>query len=95
MFASLGAASENLGSFGVNNKANKLANPDKKQNYEQECIPVRCVPSVAVSWGTGAVCLGGASVQERGGWVTARHPPVNRIADRCKNITLPQLHCGR
>ena len=23
------------------------------------------------------------------------HPPVNRITDRCKNITLAQLHCGR
>ena len=22
-------------------------------------------------------------------------PPVNRITDRCKNITLPQLRCGR
>ena len=21
--------------------------------------------------------------------------PVNRITDRCKNITLPELHCGR
>ena len=23
------------------------------------------------------------------------HPPVNRITDTCKNITLPQLRCGR
>ena len=22
-------------------------------------------------------------------------PPVNRITDMCKNITLPQLHCGQ
>ena len=22
-------------------------------------------------------------------------PPVNRITDTCKNITLAQLHCGR
>ena len=22
-------------------------------------------------------------------------PPMNRMTDRCKNITLPQLHCGR
>ena len=24
-----------------------------------------------------------------------RHPPVDRMADMCKNITLPQLRCGR
>ena len=23
------------------------------------------------------------------------HPTVNRMTDRCKNITFPQLHCGR
>ena len=34
----------------------------------------------------GGVCLG----------VCGRDPlPVNRITDRCKNITLPQLRCGR
>ena len=27
--------------------------------------------------------------------VPVRHSPVNRITDRCKNITLPQLRCGR
>ena len=27
--------------------------------------------------------------------VSARHPPVNRITDSCKNITLPPLCCGR
>ena len=24
-----------------------------------------------------------------------KHPPMNRITDTCKNITLPQLRCGR
>ena len=27
--------------------------------------------------------------------VSARHPPVDRMTDRCKNITLQQLRCGR
>ena len=48
-------------------------------DIEQECIPVGCVPSAAVAVG------GGVSTS----------PPVNRITDACKNITLPQLRCGR
>ena len=49
--------------------------------------------------------LSGGSAQEgclsarRGvcllGGVCQTHPPVNRMTDRCKNITLPQLRCGR
>ena len=62
---------------------------------KQECIPVGCVPSAmaAVSGGVGA-SRGGAS---RGGvlpgGVVSQHalrqtpPPVNRMTDRCKNIT--------
>ena len=34
---------------------------------------------------TGGVCPGGM----------ADPPPVNRMTDRCKNITLPQLRCWR
>ena len=47
----------------------------------------------------GGVCLGGVSAQ--GGLYPSMHwgspPPVDRMTDRCKNITLPQLHvrCGR
>ena len=45
----------------------------------------------------GSVCLGGVSAWggclPRG--VSARYPPVNRMTDGCKNITLPQLRCGR
>ena len=67
---------------------------------EQECIPVGCVPSAA-----GGVCLGGVcpgaeclpgGVSAQGGMVCipscteADIPPVNRMTDRCKNITLPQ-----
>ena len=35
---------------------------------------------------------GGCLLQVRGGQVL---PPVNRMTDACKNITLPQLRCGR
>ena len=46
----------------------------------------------------GGVCLG-VSAQGGGclpgGGGMADTPSVNRITDRCKNITLPQLHCGR
>ena len=42
---------------------------------------------------------GGVSAQggclSGGGVCVADSPPVNRITDRCKNITLPQLRCER
>ena len=57
---------------------------------------------------SGGVCSRGGSAPEGGcllpgvGVVSAlgaggvRYPPpVNRITDPCKNITLPQLRCGR
>ena len=51
-------------------------------------LPGGCTWSGGVcSWGVVCVCLlpGGCQVL----------PPVNRITDTCKNITLPQLRCGR
>ena len=81
--------------------------------HKQECIPVGCVPSAAVTAGGGVVCRGGVSAQgvSARGWVSARgclpggisqhalrqtpSSPADRMTDRCKNITLPQLHCGR
>ena len=59
--------------------------------------------------GASAPGAGGVSVPREGsapggmggGWVVSQHalrqtpPPVDRITDACKNITLPQLHCGR
>ena len=56
-----------------------------KMILQQECIPVGCVPSAAVTvsggWVSRGVCVCPGGV----------HPPVNRITDRCKNITFPQL----
>ena len=48
---------------------------------EQECIPVGCVPSTAMAV-PGGVCQ-------------TPLPLVDRMIDTCKNITLPQLRCGR
>ena len=66
--------------------SNKQRKP--KNIFKQECIPVGCVPSAAV-----AVSEGGEEVSAH--CPGAVHPsdpeadplPVNRIADRCKNIT--------
>ena len=65
-------------------------------NLQQECIPaVGYVPSAAVAiCAQGGVyprgvCLGGCVCQ------IPPPPPVDRMRDRCKNITLPELCCGR
>ena len=42
-------------------------------------------------WGGGSPCWGGSGpggVSQPGGVLLARPPPVNRMTDRCKNITL-------
>ena len=69
----------------------------QKIECEQECIPVGCVP--AAYWPYAGVCFSG-SVCSRVGWVSAPGgggipactdadpPPVNRITDTSKNITL-------
>ena len=44
------------------------------------CLPRGCLPK-------GGVCPGGC--------LPGTPTPVNRIRDRCKNITLPQLRCRR
>ena len=67
---------------------NKERNHIVKVKHKQECIPVGCVPSAAV-----AVCWGRGVSARRGMCVCP--PPVNRIADTCENIALPQLRCGR
>ena len=76
---------------------------ESRSYQRQECIPVGCVPSAAVAAGAGGMypsmhwavgCLPrGVSAQGRfcpdACWYT--HPLVNRITDRCKNITFPQF----
>ena len=59
----------------------------QKQRIEQECIPVGCVPADRRPYA--GVCFpgGGGPPSSRGG-LLARPPPVNRMTDRCKNITL-------
>ena len=42
----------------------------------------------------GGLCLG-VSVQGGVSLTETLFPPVNRMTHRCKNITLPQLRCGR
>ena len=59
----------------------KIFYPQKKK---QECILVGCVPSAAVA------VPGGVSACH-----THTHTRVNRMTDMFKNITLPQLRCGR
>ena len=53
-------------------------------------------PGEGVSaWGGllgGCLLRGGGHLLRGGGCLL---PPVNRITDACKNITLPQLRCGR
>ena len=61
-------------------------------SLKQECIPVGCVPStaLAVCWGGGG-CLPFWGISAWGcipACTEADTPPVDRITDRCKNITL-------
>ena len=53
--------------------------------------------SLTVCWsllsGGGGCLLPGGGVYPSMHW--SRHPPVNRITDACKNVTLAQLRCGR
>ena len=51
--------------------------------FEQECIPVGCVLPTLYH-------IGG--LPDRDPPRQTEIPPVNRITDRCKNITFPQLH---
>ena len=59
------------------------------------CLPKGvCLPRGVCQ---GGVCRGEGMCAQGGVYpgVCGRHPPVNRITDMCKNITLPQLRCGR
>ena len=60
-----------------------------------DVCPVGCLPRGSVrgvsAWGGVGVCLGEESPRGGGGYGR----PLNRMTDRCKNITLPQLRCWR
>ena len=71
----------------------------------QECIPVGCVP--LARYRTGGLCPGVSLTETTLPWTKTPQscglwcmlgqrppPPVNRITDSCKNITLLQPHCG-
>ena len=75
----------------------------QKKSNPQECIPVGCVPAahwpygggVPPSWGEGVppslggcLLLGGGGVCGIPACTEADPPPVNRMTNRCKNITL-------
>ena len=56
---------------------------------KQECIPVGCVaPACCPYLPACTTCQGG--VPCLGVYLPRHPPPVNRMTDRCKNITLPQ-----
>ena len=62
--------------------------------YPGGCLPRGCLPRGYLPRGVsaqGGVCPGGGCLP---GGCLPRLPPVNRITDTCKNITLSQLHCG-
>ena len=64
-------------------------------SISQHALHGGCLPGGRVSAQGGCLSEGRGSAQSG---VSARRvadPPVNRMTDRCKNITLPQLRCGR
>ena len=82
----------------------------EQTQMKQECIPVGCVPPACkcTAAARGVTLTETPSTDtpldrdppgQRPPWTEnplwTETPPVNRIADRCKNITLPQIHCGR
>ena len=74
--------------------------PISRLSYKQDSIPVRCVPSAAVTvmggasglCDSGGMCFGGGCSSHGDVCIPACTeadiPPVDRMTDRCKNITL-------
>ena len=56
------------------------------------CLLGGCLPGEV---SPGGVCLGGLLPGGYPSMQWGRPPPLNRITDACKNITLAQLRCGR
>ena len=90
--------------YDIKNLVNKSVSCNLCKQLQQGCIPVGCVSSAAVAvFGEG--CLPGGDVHPGGGCLPGgvclgrgvcqggEHLPPhrNRMADRCKNITFPQL----
>ena len=72
--------------------SNRVLQRSQSKSNTQECIPVGCLPSAAVA----VLCVCGGGLPRGGGVFLGgrlpRHlPPVNRITDRCKNITFSQI----
>ena len=55
------------------------------------CLVIGSICSQGGAWSQGGYLLLGWCIPACNG----TDPPVNRITDTCKNITLPQLRCGR
>ena len=54
-----------------------------------------CVPGPGGAPGLGGCAPSLGGVPGLGGCTWSHSPPVDRITDACKNITLAQLRCGR
>ena len=82
----------------ANNVFYMLKSTSDKFRFKQECIPVGTyIPPAlyrmeGLIGGSLSVSVQGESLSRR--YLPDRDPPINRITDRCKNITLPQLRCG-
>ena len=86
--------------FCLSEKVGTLANwidGRRTINFQQECIPVGCVPSAAITI-SGGVCLGaqgrgGMCVSQQSTGQTPPPPPLwtEFLTHACENITFPQL----
>ena len=56
------------------------------------CLPGGCLPSRVCLGVCLGVCLPRGCTPPAHRMLGYKQPPVNRITDRCKNITFPQLH---
>ena len=62
------------------------------------CLSREVLPNgVSAEWSVcpGDVCPGVSTRGVSAWWGVCQTPPMDRMTDMCKNITLPQLRCGR
>ena len=90
----------NIMEFCLSEKVGTLANwidGRRTINFQQECIPVGCVPSAAITISGGGVCLGaqgggGICVSQQSTGQTPPPPLWTEFLTRaCESITFPQL----